>query len=398
MKHPMRWPPGAHTPGWPAYLVLFSAYFAFGVLLQVFPPLLDAVSQEFGVSRQSAALVMTVFMAPLVLLCVPIGLLIDRHGVRRVGRAAFLLMLVGGGLTTLAGSFPGLLVGRVVSGIGGGLLVIVALTIVARAFPHERRGLALGIFAAGLPAGTGIAFNALAALGPGLGWRTAVLGATLVVAGAALLFEALARGAATTPGAGAVANPALALSSGELWRLAATTAFGYAAILAFTTWAPTTLVGYAAIPPWLAAFLASLLLVIDIPFAPLWGGVSDRVGRRKPFIVAAFAVYLAGSLIVPQVAGWPGLAVPGLLVVIAAMGIGCAMFFPTALAIPAEVVAPERAGAAYGLFFAAQIFGMALGPVVFALALDHGTASDAFRTVSVLTFGGLLAALTLRSR
>jgi hypothetical protein len=36
------------------YFVLFYTYFAFGVLLQVFPPLLDIITGEFGVGRQLA--------------------------------------------------------------------------------------------------------------------------------------------------------------------------------------------------------------------------------------------------------------------------------------------------------------------------------------------------------
>lgn len=381
------------------YLLLFYVYFAFGVLLQVFPPLLDSIISEFGVSRQVAALVMTLFMVPLVLMAIPAGLLVDRKGVVTTGRLGFSLVLLGSVVTALAGSFPTLLLGRVVAGAGGGLLVIVLLKTVAQTFSREQRGLALGVFAAGLPAGTGLAFNGLGPLGYALGWRPAVLVATLIVGSAAIVFELLARRDTTNAGrSSATVNLALALRSGELWRLAATTALGYTAILGFTTWAPTTLVGFAGIPLWLAAFIASLLLVVDIPLAPWWGGVSDRAGRRKPFIVAAFAIYLTGSLVLPFVAVTPGLAIPGLVTVITFMAIGCAMFFPTALAIPAEVVAPKLAGAAYGLFFTAQVFGMMLGPLLLGYVLDHGSAVEAFRVVSAVTLAGLLAALTLRSQ
>ncbi|MBI3973471.1 MAG: MFS transporter [Chloroflexi bacterium] len=390
------------TAGRSTYLLLFYAYCAFGVLLQVFPPLLDRLTGEFGVSHQLASLVMTLFMAPLVLFCVPAGVLVDRLGIARTGRLSFAAMLVGGLLTALAGSFPLLLLGRIVSGMGGGLLLITLLKIATQSFGKQQRGLALGVFAAGLPVGTGLAFNLLAPLGQALDWRPATLVATLIVGSAFLVFEALVGrgrvGAADAGGHSLPVNPALALTSAELWRLAATTTFGYAAILAFTTWAPTILVGYAGVAPWVAALITSLLLVIDIPFAPLWGGLSDRLGRRKPFIVGAFAVYLAGSLAVPFVAVSPGIGVPGLLVVITFMGVGCAMFFPTALAIPAEVVVPELAGAAYGLFFTFQVFGMMLGPLLLGYVLDLGTATDAFHTMSVVTLAGLLAALTLRSR
>ncbi|MBI3979417.1 MAG: MFS transporter [Chloroflexi bacterium] len=384
-----------------SYLLLFYGYFAFGVLLQVFPPLLGLITAEFGVSRQSAALTMTLFLAPLVVIGIPAGLAVDRWGVVRMGRLAFVPMLLGGALTAFAGSFPVLLLGRMVAGAGGCLLVVTLLKVIARDFAPERRGLALGIFAAGLPAGTGLAFNGPALLGHAVSWRGAALAATLVVASAAAVFALLSRSNATNGATGPAVrqgNPAGALRSGELWRLAATTTLGYMAILAFTTWAPTTLVGYAGVAPWVATLIASLLLVIDIPFAPFWGHVSDRARRRKPFVVGAFAIYFAGSLALPVVAVAPGLAIPGLLLVVPIMAIGCAMFFPTALAIPAEIVAPPLIGVAYGLFFAAQVLGMMLGPMLLGYVLDHGSALSAFRAVSAMALAGFLAALTLRSR
>src|SRR5215471_16005042 len=42
-----------------AHLLLFSAYFGFGSLLQVFPPLLGSIQQEFAVDHRTASLVMT---------------------------------------------------------------------------------------------------------------------------------------------------------------------------------------------------------------------------------------------------------------------------------------------------------------------------------------------------
>ncbi len=380
------------------YFLAFYGYFALGLLLQVFPPLLNHVMSEFGVNRQSAALVMTLFMAPFALLAIPSGMLVDRYGIGGMGRLAFVLMLLGGSATTLAGSFPVLLAGRIVSGAGGAVLLTVLLKIIMRGVPREQYGLALGVFAAGLPFGTGIAFNLLAPLGEMLGWRVAVLGAVLVVGSAGVVFERLAPRRGAPSARDAAVNPSLAFHNGELWRLAVTTVFGYMAILGFTTWTPTTLVKYAGIPPWMGAMIASLLLVIDIPLSPLWGAVSDRVGRRKPFIVGGFAMYLAGSLAVPSVAVMPGPVVPGLVAIITFMAVGCAMFFPTALAIAGEASAPELAGAAYGLFITAQVVGMMLGPVLIGYVLDHGSVPQAFLGVSIMTLAGVLAALTLRSR
>jgi MFS family permease len=379
------------------YLLLFSAYFVFGALFQVFPPLFAPVIQTFAVSRALASLTMTLFMAPIVVLAILAGIAVDRYGTGVVGRAAFGVLFVGGVATGLVGTFPLLLVARAVSGIGGGLLLVTLLKVIVERIPSDRRGLALGIFAAGFPAGTSVAFNLLGALGRDTGWRTAVLAAAACVGIGALLFWQLTPEASAPPPA-PTARSTRALRNPELWRLATTTAFGYSAILGFTTWAPATLVRYASVPGWVAAFIASLLLLIDIPFSPLWGRLSDRIGRRKPFIVAAFAIYLTGSLLVPPVGRVPGIAIPGLLAVVLVMGVGCAMFFPTALAIPPEVVPVELTGAAYGLFFTAQVIGMMAGPLLVGTVIDQTSTVGGFLTISVLALGGVLSALTLRSR
>ena len=377
-------------------MIVFLSYLAFGLLFQLFPPLLAVIGRQFQVNHSSASLVMTLFLAPILLIAFPAGALVSRYGVRLMGQLAFALLIAGTSVCIAAPTFAVLLLGRVISGVGGGLLVIALLTLITVSIPKAEWGLALGIFVAGLPAGTGLAFDLLAPLSTRLGWRGEMGIALLIVLGTFLFFW---RG--IPPGTRSAATPShlgAVLRNGQLWRLALVTLLGYTAIIGFTTWAPTTLVGEAQVPLWVGTVLASILLVVDIPFAPLWGAVSDRLGRRKPFIVGGFTVYLIGSLVVPVVAHAGALSVPGLLLTITGMGIGCAMFFPAALAIPAETVEPEQIGMAYALFFMAQVGGMLLGPVLIGAVLDFGPATGAFVSVSALTLMGLLVGTTLRGR
>jgi len=372
------------------------SYLAFGVLFQLFPPLLSALGSQFRVNHSTASLVMTLFLLPILVVAFPAGALVARYGVRRIGVWAFALELSGALVSSAAPTFAVLLLGRAVSGLGGGLLVIALLSLIIECIPQEKRGLALGIFVAGLPAGTGIAFDVLAPLGTKLGWRAEMGVAFLLLLGVLLVFL---RAVPRTPHR-CVSAPRLlpVLRTGQLWRLALVTLLGYTAIIGFTTWAPTTLVTFARVPLWLGTVLASILLVVDIPFAPLWGAVSDRLGRRKPFIVGGFTIYLLGSLVVPVVAHAGGWGIAGLLITITGMGVGCAMFFPAALAIPAETVEPEQVGLAYALFFMAQVGGMLLGPVLIGAVLDFGSATGAFLAVSAITLAGVLVGLTLRGR
>jgi len=389
----------AAQPRWPLYLLAFHAYFAFALLFQLYPPLFEPLMREFAVGRQTVSLTMSLFTAPVALFAVPAGLAVDRFSTLRVGWTGFLLMALGAVVSGLAASFPQLLAGRALSGLGGSLVLTAILKVLAACAPRDRLGLALGFFAAGLPAGTGVAFNLLRPLGHRLGWRAPSLAGALVALSALALFHGvMTRQGRRKGGEASSLDVTLVVRHGEMWRIALVTVAAYMAIIAFTTWTPTVLVGYAGIPLWLASALASLLLVVDMPLAPLWGQLSDRLGKRKLFIVTAFAVYLTGSLVVPRIALSPVLAAPGLLLVIGLMGVGCAMFFPAALAIPAETVRAEGAGAAYGMLFTAQVAGMMAGPAVVAAVLEPAGPPLGFLTISLITLAGLLLALTLRTR
>ena len=265
---------------------------------------------------------------------------------------------------------------------------------VAQSVPRAKLGLAVGIFAAGLPAGTVFAFNLLRPLDALGGWRLVLAGAGVLILVAVLVFETAAGRA--LPKGGAPVNLARVLNDGAMWRLAVVTVFGYAAIVGFTTWAPKILESGVGVSAGVAALIASLLLMIDIPFAPFWGGVSDRLEKRKLLILVAFGVYLAGSLLVPGLAA--GGAVFFLVLVIVFMGIGCSMFFPAALAIPAETVSQENCGAAYGMIFTAQVVGMLIGPQVIGWVLDATAPTGAFLAISLLTFIGLMLSFFLRAR
>jgi MFS family permease len=377
-------------------IAVFLSSLAFGLLFQLFPPLLAVIARQFQVNRSLSSLVMTLFLVPILLIAFPAGALVSRYGVRLMGQLAFGWLVAGTSVCIVAPTFAVLLLGRVISGVGGGLLMIALLTLITESIPRTEQGLALGLFVAGLPAGTGIAFDLLAQLGSRLGWRGELGTALLIVLGAFLVFWGgiPTRTRSTAP----FAHLGAVVRQGQMWRLALVTLLGYTAIIGFTTWGPTTLVTFARVPLWVGTILASILLVIDIPFAPLWGAISDRLGRRKPFIVAGFTVYLIGSLLVPIITHAGTLGVVGLLITITAMGGGCAMFFPAALAMPAELVQPEQVGLAYAMLFMAQVGGMLLGPILIGTVLDFGFAGGALLSVSALTLLGLLVGVTLHGR
>lgn len=216
------------------YALSAAVYAAVGTVFQVYPPFLEDLEREFRLGRTAAGLSMTLFLAPVALVSPLLGAAVDRRGCAPVGRVGFVLLLAGGAVTAAAPSFALLLTGRVVAGLGGAMALVAVLQLLAASVPAERLGIAFGVFIAGLPIGTGIAFNLLNRLPS---WRASMLAAltlaALVGAAYALLVPA---------GAGVAARRSLRKDLGvilarpALRQLALLVLLGYTAIVAFTTW------------------------------------------------------------------------------------------------------------------------------------------------------------------
>jgi MFS family permease len=374
------------------YLLAALAYASFGTVFQVLPPFFDDLGRELGVGRTLAGLAMTAFLAPVAVTSLLLGAAVDRHGPARVGRLGFALLVGGGAVTAVARSIGLLLAGRALAGLGGGMVLLATLKLLAVRVPAARLGRAFGIFVAGLPIGTGIAFDVLSRLPS---WRLSAAAAAALVLPTGLAFMALVPPESEFRPARALrADVAALLALPALRLLTLLVILGYTGIIAFTTWAPTRLVAYGGLAARTAALIASVLLVIDIPFAPLWGRISDHVGRRKPFIVASFLVYGAGAFLVPAAARTGVLPV---LLVVSAMGIGCAMFFPATLAVPQAIVPEPLLGAAYGLFLTAQAVGMTLGPLALGVAFDRAAVPVGFFMIGGIAAAGLAVSLRLKA-
>lgn len=379
------------------YPLAFAGYLGFAAVFQVFPPFLDDIQRDFGVGRTVASLTMTGFLVPLVLTAFVVGAVADRRGHRGVGGLGYAILLVGAGLTVAAESLAVLLAARALAGLGGGMVLVATLRMLAAGLPPERLGAAFGLFIAGLPAGTGLAFLVFNHLG---GWRESMAAAGVLTAAIAVAFALVApRGEVGSPADAPERDDAERPGARRiLWHLAALVALGYMAIVAFTTWAPSSLESYAGLSAAATAAIASLLLLIDLPFAPLWGRVSDRLGRRRPFVVASFLVYGIGAALLAWVAGPQGFGAGVIVGVVAAMGIGCAMFFPATLAIPAAIVPGRLLGRSYGLFLTAQAAGMAAGPLALGAVFAAGSTPAGLLVIAGLSGVGFLASLPLRTR
>lgn len=150
---------------WFMLVTVTFGYFAAGVFLIIFAPILGVAAQEFGITIGEATLLLiTTFVFSNAVATIASGPLIDRFGVRPC-------IILGGVLTVLAalsipllgGSLSGVVAMRVLLGLGFGPVSACVSAVAARWFPPPERGLVAGVQGSGIALGIALTFGAMPA-------------------------------------------------------------------------------------------------------------------------------------------------------------------------------------------------------------------------------------------
>ncbi len=143
---------------------------------------------------------------------------------------------------------------------------------------------------------------------------------------------------------------------------------------------------------------------------PLWAAFGQRVGKKSGFVIASL-VLAAGALLAAGARAYPAWVV-FLAVALVGVGYAGAQVFPMAMlpdcaALDAARTGQNRIGVYTGVWTAAETFGLALGPGVYAVVLAIGgyasstsgtiTQSDSALNAIVVGFSALPAILVVAS-
>jgi MFS family permease len=365
-------------------ILVCSITLADTVLYAALVPLLPHYTDEFGLSKSQAGLLVGAYALGAFLGAIPGGIAAARFGPRRAVVAGLVLMALASVAFGFAGSGTELGIARLAQGVGSALSWTGALAWLVAGTPRERRGEMLGT-AIGAAIFGALLGPALGAVAEAFGTRPAFVGVAAV--SAVLIAWALRTPAVASepqpPGAlvGAVQQP---LILGALWLMVLPALlFGVLSVLV-----PLDLDDAG----WGAAAIAGLFVgaaAVEMVVAPLLGRFSDRRGRLLPLRLAAGAsVVVTAGL---AVAGRAAVIVP--LVVASAIAFGS--FWAPAMALLSD--GAERIGLAQGLGFglmnAAWGAGNSLGPALGGTLADVG--GDAFPYALMAALSGLtLVALT----
>jgi MFS family permease len=270
----------------PTLLVLlpFAVGYFLSYLFRTINALISAsLTEELGLDASSLGLITSVYFLTFAAAQLPLGVMLDRFGVRRVQSGLLLVAVAGALLFATADSLVALVAGRALIGIGVAGALIGGLKAIAFAFPKERLPLVNGCYIMLGALGAVTATTPAEWLQEAIGWRGLFeLLAAVTAAVALLIFTVVVD---PSPTAAAPAPYAIGLKTiygnARFWRLAP-----LSMLCISTAWALQGL--WAA--PWLAdveilprSSIVRHLLVMAIALsagALLLGIIADRLRRR----------------------------------------------------------------------------------------------------------------------
>ncbi|MFN8074165.1 MAG: MFS transporter [Kineosporiaceae bacterium] len=324
-------------------------------------PLAPRFKEQLGLSSFQQALLVAVPVLVGSLGRIPVGALTDRFGGRVMFAVIAWVTILPVLFLGLAGndSLAALLVGGFFLGIAGTSFAV-GVPLVNAWFPPRQRGLAVGVFGAGM-GGTAISALTTVKLATAHGLRTPFLvtAAALAVYGvlaALVLRDAPGR---AVPTATLAQRMGAAIKLRVTWQAALLYAVAFGGYVAFSVYLVTYLkTGYHLTPADASNRMAGFVLVAVV-MRPLGGALSDRLGATRVLGVA-LAVVAAGAAVQALT---PSLAPTGTIAFLsmaAALGAGSGATF----ALVAQRAPAAQVGSVTGLVGAAGGLGGFVPPLL----------------------------------
>jgi NNP family nitrate/nitrite transporter-like MFS transporter len=380
--------PRGHLPTVIASFLHFDVSFTLWVLLGA---LGIPIAESLGLDPSTKALVVAVPILSGALLRVPLGLLSDRFGGRRVGIAMLLSLFVPLTVGWQAGnSVPVLLAVGVMLGVAGASFAV-ALPLASHWYPARRQGLVMGVAAAG-NSGTVLANLLAPRIAAAVGWQGVFGVAMIPLALVLLAFVLMARDCPTRPRAQPLRSYLAAMGRGDLWWFCLFYAITFGGYVGLGSFLPLFLRDQFALAPVHAGLLAAMAAFTGSATRPLGGWIADRVGGTR--LLTASLLAIAGVYALVGQLGGLTITMTLLVAGMACFGLGNgAVFQLVPQSFAGEIgVATGVVGAVGGL--GGFVLPMLLGTV----RQQAGTYGPAFVLLGAIALAGLVALRMLAPR
>ena len=351
---------------WLILAVLFIARFALGYQFQSAGSVAPFLLLDLGIDYAQVGFLIGAFLLPGVAISVPSGYLIRRFGDKNIVAAGMVLMVVGGVLMGAGQTYGVLLVGRLLSGTGGAILVVVMLKMIIDWFAEKELFFGMAVFIIGWPIGIAAAQATQSRWAEAHAWQSVFFATAALVAVALLLMLLFYR---PPPGAPAPIKAegrpltrseiGMACLAGAIWM------FLNGAYLVMLSFGPSALIERGtSIPD--ADTIVSVMSWVFIIALPFGGYLANRYDAPNAI--------MAGGLIASILLGahLPFSPVP--ILSFALFGFVSALATPIVAALPARVLPPDQRGPGFGIYYLWYFGGMP-ALIAFAGLLRDGTGS-----------------------
>jgi MFS family permease len=381
---------------------MFGNYYPYDAVA----PVADLLSSQLGFTDEQIGSLYSVYSVAAVLVLLAGGYIIDRYGTKRSLFAFGAICLIASVVTALSPDIRVMLAGRFLLGVGAEPLIVAVTTALAKWFKGKELSFAFGLNLTIARLGSVGADNSPSwARQLYTNWQEPLLLAagiaSLCVLGAIANWILENKAERSYRAAGQEATEKLVLRDlyqfdRAYWYIVGLCVVFYSAIFPFRAFAIKYFIEAHGASREFAGFLNSVLPLSAMVATPLFGFVTDRIGRRA-------LLMLFGSLLLVPAFLLMGYTRLPLFVPIAMLGVSFSLIPAVMWPSVAYIVEQKRLGSAYSLMTFCQQLGVAAVPWLIGRANDTFGAGAAqpegynamIWILTALASGGLLFAFLL---
>lgn len=376
-------------------VLLFSSYFVFGISWIGYSPFLKELQTQYGLDYARTGLIISAVSFAKIFLPLVAGVLAVRLGISRailIGN----LFICASLYTPIAANFGELVASRVLFGIGGAIVVTLLGPAVLQWFPRGELALVNGFNYVAV--NSGITLSLFITIPLALRFRRVQVLLAYAAVSAVLALAWLVFGRDRFPAVKSTTSAAASygeiLRMKEAWWLTFAAAGPLCIYLVFNTWLPTFYKESLGLTAAKASQLTGLANMVGIPSAILGGVLTQRTGRRRPFLlasglltgVAAFGLFMTNNIALLSASA-------------VVFGIGLFLWVAplTTLAMEIPGMTPQKLAVLNGVFFSVGYLMAFVAPLI-AGALRDATGSflPGFTVFSLLSFSLFAGGLALK--
>jgi cyanate permease len=355
---------------WVVLGILFLIILFATISMNCIPPLFKEIGEQVPLTKSQMGTVMGVLGLASLFFAIIGGGISDRIGAKWGLGAAALIIAIMGALRANVGSANGLITFMFLLGAGMAVMGPNMPKALGMWFPPKELAFANGLCISGMGLGGAIAMATSASvLSPALGgWRSVmvVVGAVVFVLGILWIFIYRDKGTvqkSEKEKPNILENFKKVFRVKDVWLLSMFYGLNMVGLMAVITFLPVSLEerGVAR-----AGELVGLMMGVTVVFNILGGILSDRFGKRKPFLIICAVVLGLAILTLNTVTG------VALIIALVIAGAALGTIAPVVMTIPLELkeIGHTLAATAMGLIFMIGNTGGFVGPVVSGKLMD----------------------------